>query len=302
MNLFHSATLNDLKDTCLNYKLLKHCQNPQAQPIPIVGMTIDELRLKARQTERRPDNKPSPFDSWFEVDVYLKLADRGYRVIPQYVVNPYEKSYRIDLVVEGLNGRLAVECDGEEWHGPAQYEKDMNRQRELERCGWEFWRVRDGAFYRDAEVAMSTLWDALKSRGIFPEGYVPQVDLVKNESHVQQSSPVNNNGTTSNLHDDQEDSFSNKLSEEEIVDSKKRALDLTPKEIQESLIEVLKRRPNNSIAVKAVASEICREVGVRTRGAPRRDLDKRIKRSIGVLKSQGRVEEYKSKNLRIRLI
>ena len=59
--------------------------------------------------------------------------------------------YRIDLVVEGEKGRIAVECDGDQWHGPERYDYDMNRQRILERCGWKFWRVRGSDYYYDPE-------------------------------------------------------------------------------------------------------------------------------------------------------
>ncbi|HHK5177296.1 TPA: hypothetical protein ACQT19_005993 [Pseudomonas aeruginosa] len=38
------------------------------------------------------------------------------------------------MVVEGANdNRLAIECDGDAFHGPDRWEADMNRQRILER-------------------------------------------------------------------------------------------------------------------------------------------------------------------------
>ena len=78
-------------------------------------------------------------------------------MIPQFEV----AGYRIDLVVEGMQGRLAVECDGDAWHGPERYEQDMARQRILERCGWTFWRVRGSWFYREPEKALEGLWTTL---------------------------------------------------------------------------------------------------------------------------------------------
>src|SRR5205807_552057 len=53
-----------------------------------------------------------------------------------------------------MQGRLAVECDGDQWHGPDRYEQDMARQRDLERAGWQFVRIRGGDFYRDRGKAM----------------------------------------------------------------------------------------------------------------------------------------------------
>ncbi len=59
----------------------------------------------------------------------MELVRRDYNVIPQYEI----AGKRIDLVIEGGNARLAVECDGDEWHGPERYENDMQRQRQLAR-------------------------------------------------------------------------------------------------------------------------------------------------------------------------
>jgi len=44
----------------------------------------------------------------------------------------------------------------------------MQRQRQLERCGWEFFRVRESAFYADKNEALQRLWIMLEERGIFP--------------------------------------------------------------------------------------------------------------------------------------
>ena len=121
----------------------------------------------ASKVDRRTTRPPSPFDSWFEVDVFLRIAERDYRVVPQYEV----ANYRIDLVVEGMKGRLAVECDGDEWHGLDRYEQDVSRQRMLERCGWCFWRIRGSAFAVDPDAAMESLWETLERREINPEGH-----------------------------------------------------------------------------------------------------------------------------------
>jgi len=118
--LFHTATLNDLSPNCLRYKLLEYCQNPTVQTTSLAGVSIEDLRRLCAYSDRRQTPKPDPFDSWFEVDVFLKIVDRGYRVIPQYEI----AGKWIDLLVEGMDGRMAVECDGDHWHGPEEYEKD----------------------------------------------------------------------------------------------------------------------------------------------------------------------------------
>jgi hypothetical protein len=85
-------------------------------------------------------------------------------VIPQYEV----AGKRIDLVVEDRERRLAVECDGDAWHGPDRYEADMARQRMLERCGWKFIRVRGSIFYANRSKAIRDLIDAINAHGIEP--------------------------------------------------------------------------------------------------------------------------------------
>ena len=163
--LFHSATLNDLNPKCLRYGLLEYCLNPSVQPTQLEGIDLQQLRIDAQDKSRGELPAPEPFDSWFEVDVFLKILDRGYRVLPQFEV----ARYRIDLVVEGLRGKLAVECDGDRWHGPEQYEADMARQRQLERCDWTFWRVRGSTYYRDPDTALEGLWETLARLKIQPD-------------------------------------------------------------------------------------------------------------------------------------
>lgn len=160
--LFHSVTCNDLSPLCLRRRLLVHFQNPVVQNI--TGLDKDELERRAFQDNRQIVKPPPPFDSWFEVDVALEIARKGFHVIPQFEV----ANKRIDLVVEGGLARLAVECDGDEWHGVDQYDLDMQRQRMLERCGWQFFRVRASAFYANKETALLKLWNMLEERGIYP--------------------------------------------------------------------------------------------------------------------------------------
>ena len=76
-------------------------------------------------------------ESDFERDVGKIIYAKNYRLIPQY--EPFGPgSYRIDFVIEGLKSRLAIECDGPHHDDPEQIERDMARQRQLERCKWVF--------------------------------------------------------------------------------------------------------------------------------------------------------------------
>ncbi len=47
---------------------------------------------------------------------------------------------------------------------------------------------------------------------------------------------------------------------------------------------------------------VLKELGVRTRGNPRLEFEKRVMRNLGVLKRKGLVEEYKAKNKRVRFL
>ena len=199
MWLFHSVMLEDLSQLCFRRRLLAYCLDPSVKMDSVEGFSVNDLRSKAFQSDRNRSRPPMPFDSWFEVDVFLRLAEKGYRVIPQYQL----AGKRIDLLVEGMQGRLAVECDGDEWHGLDQWEQDVARQRMLERCGLEFWRVRGSTFYRDRDAALSSLWRELEHRGIRPEG----------ESAVPPKPPNSTTTNTSEASDQHDD-----LGTEEIED------------------------------------------------------------------------------------
>ena len=144
--LFHTPTINDFRNKeCLRYQLISYCENPAKEIL---------------------ESNRALCESEFEKAVFDQITARGYRVIPQVEV----AGYRIDLVVEGSKGKIAVECDGDQWHGPDRFDHDMNRQRILERCGWKFWRVRGSDYYYNPENALSSLWETLNYYEIEPEG------------------------------------------------------------------------------------------------------------------------------------
>jgi len=106
-------------------------------------------------------------ESPFEREMYDELTQRGYWVTPQVHVG----QYRIDMVVEGHNdARLAIECDGDKYHGADKWADDMQRQRVLERAGWVFWRCFASAFVRRRKDMLDDLVKTLAERGIEPMG------------------------------------------------------------------------------------------------------------------------------------
>ncbi|MGP7999539.1 MAG: AAA domain-containing protein [Streptosporangiaceae bacterium] len=117
----------------------------------------------AGTTTAPPANLLDACESQFERDVLQKIIARGYRKVSvQHSVG----RYRIDIVIEGPHARLAVECDGDRWHGPDVWHKDRARQQVLERAGWTFERIRGSAFYLDSETTLLPLWDRLADLGI----------------------------------------------------------------------------------------------------------------------------------------
>ncbi|MGE5290737.1 MAG: AAA domain-containing protein [Micromonosporaceae bacterium] len=151
--LFHSVGLGDLSHVDLRRSLLTYMNTP-----PVLG-------LGTQPDDVTPDAPHPAFDSVFEQQVFLRLRESGYHVVPQVNVN----GRRIDLVVTGSRGRMAVECDGDTWHSsPAQRDAEFDRENELRRVGWEFWRIRESEFRYDSDQALALLCERLERRGIRP--------------------------------------------------------------------------------------------------------------------------------------
>jgi very-short-patch-repair endonuclease len=151
--LFHSVSSEDLRPNDLRWSLLTYLERTQ-------NALVDPMPADIGTTERA-----EPFESLFEQRIFGEVRDRGYHVVPKVSVN----NRVIDLVVTGADGRLAVECDGDEFTStPEQARADMERERELRRCGWRFWRVRESEYLLDPVRALEGLWAELEARGVRP--------------------------------------------------------------------------------------------------------------------------------------
>lgn len=160
--LFHSIGIEDISNhDCMRYKLLEYAYRvAEASPEKRISQLVSW------------DDRVEPFDSLFEQRVYNELVRRGYFVIPQF--DAFGR--RIDLVVQGQGGRLAVECDGDFWHSEEHAIADQSRQRELERLGWTFVRLFESDFYLDPQEQIQRIVDRAEELGIEP-GYVEGADL-----------------------------------------------------------------------------------------------------------------------------
>jgi very-short-patch-repair endonuclease len=168
--LVRSVKREELNPGDLKARLIAHFENP-----------MPELKID--------DDELSACESNFERDLMRKLMKRGYRVQAQVG----SLGYRIDMVVEGADRtRLAIECDGDRFHGPEQWRQDMRRQRVLERVGWRFWRCFASSFYREPDAVVSDLVETLTRLGIEPLGKTEQSASKRRftEHRVIQAPPV----------------------------------------------------------------------------------------------------------------
>lgn len=143
--LVHSIdSENDLKPGDIRKELLDYLKNPHSKDIE-----YDTLSKEA--------------ESEFEKEVMRYLIDRGYKIVPQWQVG----SFRIDMVAIYNDKKIAIECDGEKWHGEEKFEEDMIRQSILERLGWRFIRIRGSEFYKDKIQTMKVVCDKIDRVGIY---------------------------------------------------------------------------------------------------------------------------------------
>lgn len=149
MILVRSVTENDLNPNDLKARVIGHFREPMPEANQAGAALIDLCQ------------------SGFERDLFSVLIERGYRVVPQVG----SQGFSIDMVVEGDSGRrLAIECDGDLYHGPERWADDMRRQRILERVGWTFWRCFGSNYSLDREGVLDDLFQTLDRMEIQPIG------------------------------------------------------------------------------------------------------------------------------------
>lgn len=301
MWLFHTPTINDFGNKeCLRYNFLEYCLEPS---IELKYPEIEKLIQSIHHTNRN-STAPKPFDSWFEIDVFTKIIDKGYKVIPQYKCG----GHRIDLVVEHGQNRLAVECDGDAFHSsPEEIDSDIRRQRILERCGWQFWRVRGSDFYRDQDSALQSLWETLDRQSqIFYQSIIKK-EIIESEDDNNSTEEESNLLEGSFNHQDIDSIEDNAKGLKFSSDYKsKKSIDdlneLSNKDLENSVVNILLNSPNNTCMIDGVSTKILKELEVRTRGNPRKQFDKKVKQAISSLARKGKIYKYKAKNERIGLV
>ena len=147
---------NDLKTGDIRKEFLEYVSSPK------------EMLL----TEEMEKNS----ESVFEEKIAKYLISEGYHIEQQWEAG----LYKIDMVALFQDKKVAIECDGEKWHSTEeQIREDMERQNVLERCGWEFIRIRGSRYFKNPESTMKALIEELNRKGIYPESMEDKRYLTK---------------------------------------------------------------------------------------------------------------------------
>lgn len=212
--LYHSVRIGDIRNSeCVRYKLLSWYFN---HPLAEIESGIEVLKQKA--------------ESDFEIEVGERIIRRGYKVIPQYRPLPNVFNYRIDLVVQGEKNRLAVECDGDRFHGSEKWENDQRRETQLWRAGWKFWRISGSAFYRNKVKSLEGLWHFLEAEGIEPILFIKQ-------SESKSSSTSTNASKNESIKENFNKKPNDETKKKDYPKSKSTPVPLTPHEVQINLFD-----------------------------------------------------------------
>lgn len=144
-----------LKSGDLREMLIHHAIEPQR--------TITELQEKNPREFKDLDGGNGSVRRMSQA-LQRELEGAGYKVYRDFPVG----SYRLDLVVEGRNNRVAIRCDGDREHAPDRFKVVVEREAVLERLGWRFVSLRASQFYRNPEETMKKLLTRLREIGLEP--------------------------------------------------------------------------------------------------------------------------------------
>lgn len=147
----------DLKPGDLRQELLRHAADP--------NQTIHDVAEMAEAQERFPEQADAATGAYrIETALKNRLMAHGYQVVTRWTVG----RHRLDLVVEGQGGRVAVVCDGDRENAPERFKQVMDRESVLERLGWRFIRLRASQYYMNPEAALQSVTRRVRELGIEP--------------------------------------------------------------------------------------------------------------------------------------
>ena len=159
--LIHSIDKNSLKEGDLRKELFEY---------------IDSLQENTFEST----NVEKVAVSDFENEVARHLSEKNYTIKQKWRVG----SYDIDIVAIYDDKKIAIECDGKTLnHTEEEVIANLEEQEILERCGWEFIRVRASEYFRNPEKAIKDLIIQLDDKGVYPnhkEVYSDKNELLNN--------------------------------------------------------------------------------------------------------------------------
>ena len=155
--IIHSIDKNTLKDGDLRKELFDY---------------IDSLKENTLENTILENAVPSDFEN----EVAKHLLEKNYTIKQKWRVG----SYDIDIVAIYEDKKIAIECDGKTLnHTEEEVIASLEEQEILERCGWQFIRVRASEYFRNPEKAIKDLIIQLDDKGVYPNH--KEVHIDKNE-------------------------------------------------------------------------------------------------------------------------
>ena len=159
--IVHSIDKNSLKEGDLRKELFEY---------------IDSLKENAFDKTAIENITASDFEN----EVARHLLEKNYTIKQKWRVG----SYDIDMVAIYDDKKIAIECDGKILnHTEEEVIANLEEQEILERCGWEFIRVRASEYFRNPEKAIKDLIIQLDDKGVYPnhkEVYSDKNELLNN--------------------------------------------------------------------------------------------------------------------------
>ena len=159
--IVHSIDKNALKEGDLRKELFEY---------------IDSLKENTFEKSAIENSTASDFEN----EVARHLLEKNYTIKQKWRVG----SYDIDMVAIYDDKKIAIECDGKTLnHTEEEVIANLEEQEILERCGWEFIRVRASEYFRNPEKAIKDLIIQLDDKGVYPnhkEIYTDKNELLNN--------------------------------------------------------------------------------------------------------------------------
>ncbi|EJO5346177.1 AAA family ATPase [Clostridium botulinum] len=144
MFLFYSVDYKNLNNNCVRYKLIDYCNNYK------------------KYKSKLPDIN-YVMQSKFQKDVYNNIKDLKCDIKSNVRLGKYV----IDFVLEGEHNRIAIICDDGSLYENNDIKHVLDREMDLTRLGWSFYKIRGSKFYRNQQIELEKLYKFLMESGLY---------------------------------------------------------------------------------------------------------------------------------------